>query len=1144
MTRKQDETPTIREHTITDTRKGGEDPVVSQYIEPQEIGRVFQEYRLIRQLPAAGGEADIWIIQRGTTYNILKLYRLGIEPNHEVLKKVSKITKTIPQNIVKILSFGYDEETTRWFEIQEYARDGSLKDLIRDHQVGIGQLKTIIKNIAAGLDTLHQSGILHLDLKPSNILIRNLQPLILILTDFGISSLLDTEHSRQITSTKGTPMYWAPEQLGNVVGKEADFWALGVIALEIIQHKHPFDGMNHHVILSTLSTQGIRVPPDIQPKTALLLKGLLTRNPKKRWGIKEVSKWLAGNQNIPVFFESGQVSGTGQKSPYEFENNQYVSLPDLCSAFIQNPDSWGNAKRHIGRGYLTRWLEKNELYTQAVEIEKCAENYPDEDERLLFLIARFNPEIPFTFLGKSLDVAGITHHLGRYFRHQNDEPEKKIISMLFSGDLNRIYQTYFELTGNIHDSSQVTHMFSWLASNSRGTDEKNRLYEFLTILKEREEIGSPHEWDAGTMVKMIEVYDQFLKQGYDHEAARVVEDIRTACIQALKTETNIPDFLVALASSSEEVGLKEYVSPCLKKASETDIRVISLIFSKKKGADRFRLYQRLKTEYETTLYSLASDPWNEPEEFWIKIFFREANRKDSHIALSVSERLIEMNKTGPEGWAMRGVILAKMGRLREAEFFLSQPVVQLSNNPLIWQIIGEYQAGSGKFDEAEASYQKGLIAQKNHPGSVSGLMKLYASQKKYHQIIELGNMDLVTSPGNQELLLQKGDAYFALGRIQEAVRTYEQYLMISPSDTRARKSLVRCLIKLKRNDDAEKSVNLLLENGSRDPQVFRLMAYLLLTAGKIREAIRYLDMTLQIQTTDLWSLRIKIDAQISLNAYGPALACIDILLTQDPENYQFIEKKGKILLSLGFYSAAVEALKQAIDGGRFSADLFVQYGDALRQKQNDRYGNFQQIPNIADKNLQWRVTHLYGDLWKKSGITQEEITTLMKASEWYDKSLPLGSDDGVIRNRKGIIACMLGDYDQAESLFTEVKLIQDQEPAHLSNLASVYILQGKVKKGLTLFLQGINKFSQIPAFLDQAAGMYYYIKDYENALNLITQAVAVNNPPDPGILYHQYQIMTILGQITKAQDVLATIKGIDPWFVIDGEKTGFGISFH
>lgn len=1138
MTTPSDEHPTIRESTIPDTRRGeAQPPVVTEFIEPTINGPDFHEYRLVRQFPAAGGEADIWLVLKDREYFILKHYRLGIEPKSEVLQKVSNISQSSPKNLVRILSYGYDEETKRWFEIQEYARNGSLKDLMNGHQIGRAQFRTIISEISAALDVLHRNNILHLDLKPSNVLVRNINPLNLILIDFGISTLLDTELSRQITSTKGTPMYWAPEQLGNVVGKEADYWALGVIALEITLERHPFSGMNHNVILSTLSTRGITVPDEIQPKTALLLKGLLTRNPRKRWGKTEVDAWLAGRQNIPVHYEQEHRPGGEEARPYEFRSEEFFNLNDLSYAFIRDPESWEDAKRHLGRGYINRWLEKCELYGQAVELEKFAELYQNEDERLLYSAARFNPDIPFTLYGIPLDIGHIVLYLSRYLKHANDDTEKKVISMLFSGDLHRIYQTFTSITGHQDENSLISLMFTWLNANTRGIDEKKRLYEYLKVLKEREEIGPPQEWDAKTVLKLVEIRNLFLKQGYDDDSTRCEEDVGIACRQALISEPIEPDLLVALASVSEEMGLREYVTPCLKRALEADIRVVSLLYNRKNGLLRFNLYRRLRKEYETNLYSLSANPWGETPQFWKDLFSILLSGGNFVQALSVSERVIELDRMNAEGWVMRGVSLARIGRVKEADFFLSAKITQSSKSPLVWQIFGEYYEGIKQQDDAEKSYKTALEIDPGHTGSLFGLIRLYSAKKRYQDVISLCDAALKADNADQAILLKKGDAEFALGRIGDAVQTYEEYLTHVPTNSGVLKCLARCQIKLKKISEAEQSLDILLSQGEADAQVYRLKAYLLLVAGKVREAIGFLDKTLESEPGDTWTLRIKADAHIALREYAPALACIDQVLGLDPKNHLMAEKKGKILLSLGFCQEAATFLLQAADGGRISADLCLLCGDAIRNLEYTRYGTRPRGESPGEQGLyRWRVNHQYADLWAVHELNSDTISRLTKALGWYDQALTRGADEAAVKNRKSIVFSILKDFPQARMLAETAVSERKSEPAYLTNLAVIHVLSGDTDKGAALFLQGMSRFSTNAYFLDQCAGLYYIGKqDADTALDMCTQAIQHNSNRDPIILYHKMRILQRSGMGREADEVARQIRQIDPWFELGEE---------
>jgi serine/threonine protein kinase/predicted Zn-dependent protease len=1132
MTRQPDTQSTITQSNNSVTKRTPVDtPNATEYFEPTFSGPNFHQYRLIRQFPATGGEADIWLVIRDNEYYILKHYRFGIDPKIEVLEKIREISEKNYHHLIRLLEFGFDDETKRWFEILEYAKNGSLRDLMQGQQISIVQFKTIISEIVQGIDTLHKSNILHLDLKPSNILVRSLRPLNLILTDFGISTLLNIDLSRQITSTKGTPMYWAPEQLGNVVGKEADYWSLGVIAFEILQKHHPFAGLNHHLILSTLSTRGIQVPSELQPRLSILLKGLLTRNPHRRWGKCEIDKWLAGRQNIPVHYEQELPSEQELKLPYDFRNEKIFNLHDLSYAIISNPEAWDDAKRHVGRGYLTRWLEKTDQWAASVEIDKSIETYKDEDERLLFIAARFNLEIQFTLFGKPLDISHIVEYLGKYLRRENDDREKRIVSMIFSGDLFRVYQIFTSITGQSDEGSQIQQMFSWLQANTRGIDEKNRLYDYLRVLKIREQIGPPQGWDTNAVLNLADIREKFLKQGYNTDAKTCEQDLIVAVKQALLSYDSESDLLVALAAMSEEFGDKISVSECLKKAINSDVRVVSLLFAKNYGLLRFKRYKKLTKDYEHNLYTLSSDPWQESDVFWNKMFFILIRGGDYKRALSVSERLIEIHPESGEGFAMRGMSLFKLGRIKEADYFLSSKKVKNSTSPLVWQIIGDYYSELGDIRKAEDAYQKGIDFDRINIGCLLGLIKIYAVQKQYQNVIDLCNTSLVEYPDNGKILLPMADAQSASGNISEAIHSYEHYLTQDPDDTNARKSLAMCQIKLKKYTEADKSVSLLLEKGAFDPQILRLKAYLLLISGKIVDAISYLDATLEAEPSDIWTLRIKADAYISLKEYGQALRCIDTILLIEQDNFLFSEKKGKILLNLGFSKEAVIYLKHAIDGGRVSAELFAAYADALRIQISSRYGAKPILQEGEIPHLTYRVSHSYLTLWQKEDLNPDEISLLHEAVQWYDRSIAQGGDIRYISNRKGIVATLCGDYKQANQDFLRASSTREKDPAYLANLAILYIIQGDTEKGTALFHQGLNTYTKHPYFLDCCAGFYYSTKkDSEYAIELCGQAIAANLLRDPVIYYHLYLIQSSLGREREMHITKELIQSIDPWF--------------
>lgn len=137
--------------------------------------------------------------------------------------------------------------------------------------------------VAAGLAAVHAAGIVHRDVKPENVLMQDVDGVLVPkLTDFGISSLVDTERARS-TMLVGTPQYIAPEvSEGQEVTAASDLYALGIMLYELSCGVTPFAGGSIMAVLRRHSDVAPGRPESIPGELWELISWLLSKQPGQR----------------------------------------------------------------------------------------------------------------------------------------------------------------------------------------------------------------------------------------------------------------------------------------------------------------------------------------------------------------------------------------------------------------------------------------------------------------------------------------------------------------------------------------------------------------------------------------------------------------------------------------------------------------------------------------------------------------------------------------------------------------------------------------------------------------------------------------------------------------------------------------------
>jgi len=180
-------------------------------------------------------------------------------------------------NIISVLDYGFDAGRQPFFTMSFLEDAQPINEAARG-QSAVYQLN-LITQILEALAYLHRRGILHRDLKPGNILIKEGQVKLL---DFGLSI---TRAANRQSETTGTLAYMAPELLRDGTASEAsDLYAVGMIIYEIFNGAYPFSFDSIHQLIECITTRSLdahQLP--IQPYIADTINRLLAKNPADRY---------------------------------------------------------------------------------------------------------------------------------------------------------------------------------------------------------------------------------------------------------------------------------------------------------------------------------------------------------------------------------------------------------------------------------------------------------------------------------------------------------------------------------------------------------------------------------------------------------------------------------------------------------------------------------------------------------------------------------------------------------------------------------------------------------------------------------------------------------------------------------------------
>lgn len=187
------------------------------------------------------------------------------------------------------------EEDGRPWIIMELIKARSLDQVIKQEgPLEPRRAAEIGRQMLAALHAAHQAGVLHRDVKPSNVLITGTGRMgeRAVLTDFGIATAAGDATLTQTGLVMGSPAYIAPERArGRVAGPASDLWSLGVTLYAMVNGKSPFERSEPMAALVAVISEEPD-PPEKGGRLIPVIEGLLRKNPDQRMDAIEAGALL------------------------------------------------------------------------------------------------------------------------------------------------------------------------------------------------------------------------------------------------------------------------------------------------------------------------------------------------------------------------------------------------------------------------------------------------------------------------------------------------------------------------------------------------------------------------------------------------------------------------------------------------------------------------------------------------------------------------------------------------------------------------------------------------------------------------------------------------------------------------------------
>ncbi len=375
------------------------------------IGKTILHYRILKKL----GEGGMGVVYLAEDIKLKRQVAIKFLPHHISANEEERKRFEIEAQAAAALNhtniatiYAIEEYDDDLFIVMEYIEGKELKDIVGAYSNKPLQIIDIINyaiQIANGLEAAHKKGIIHRDIKSSNIMVTNDGKVKIM--DFGLAKVKGVSKLTQVGTTVGTIAYMSPEQTrGNEVDSRADIWSMGVVLYEMLAGKMPFRGDYDQAIIYSILNEEPEQISEIDPALRQIILKAIAKNPDDRYqSAGEIT------EELQIIMEGGRIKRNAKRSRLMWAISVVALLIISVAIYLfvlssQNVQRTNAIKTIAVLPFLDLSPQKNQEYFSDGLSEELINTL--SRNRKLRVIARTSS---FYFKGKDFDIKTIASKL-------------------------------------------------------------------------------------------------------------------------------------------------------------------------------------------------------------------------------------------------------------------------------------------------------------------------------------------------------------------------------------------------------------------------------------------------------------------------------------------------------------------------------------------------------------------------------------------------------------------------------------------------------------------------------------------------------------------------------------------------------------